>query len=299
MWFGDQRYNKLIWKNDSKVDTLKQILINDMNISMRLLYSLKKEKGILVNNNFYKMHEIVKLGDIIEINLPDEKNDYKAEDLNIKVLYENDDLLVVEKDPFIVVHPTKKHDNNTLANGLIKLFENKQIKSKIRFVNRLDRDTSGILIIAKNGFCHSMLSKDDAMHDMKKKYYAIVKGYMKDEEGLIDLPIGHNEGDINRIVSEDGQRAVTRYKVIQKLKDASLLEISLETGRTHQIRVHFAHIGHPLLGDELYGGDMELFNRQALHCFELGFYSPRVKEMIRIKSELPQDMRELLSRLSE
>ncbi len=297
MWFGKQKYNKLIWKNESYDNTLKHILLNDMKISVRLLYTLKKENGILVNNNSYKMHDIVKTGDIIQISLASEKNDYIAENIEIKVLYEDNDLLVVEKDPFMVVHPTKGHANNTLANGLIKLFENKQIKSKIRFVNRLDMDTSGILIIAKNGYCHSILSKDDAMHDMKKQYKAIVKGHMKNKEGVIDLPIGHNDGDINRIVSKDGQRAVTRYKVLQELKDASLLEISLETGRTHQIRVHFSHIGHALLGDGLYGGDMDLFNRQALHCTKLGFFSPRENDMIQINSELPQDMKELLAKL--
>ena len=298
MWFNDQQYNKLVWKNESRNDTLKQILLNDMGISLRLLYSLKKDKQIFVNKKFYKMHELVNIGDIIEINLPDEANDYDAEDMDIKLLYEDADLMVIEKEPFVVVHPTKGHQSGTLANGLIKLFKDKSINSKIRFVNRLDRDTSGILIVAKNSYCHSILTKDDAMHEMEKKYYAIVSGYLEKESGVIDLPIDKSEDGIRRMVSEKGQRAVTRYKVIDKLKQATLLEISLETGRTHQIRVHFSHIGHPLLGDELYGGDMSLLNRQALHCFELGFYSPRKSEIIYIKSELPHDMRELVKELT-
>ena len=298
MWFNNQQYNKLVWKNESRNDTLKQILLNDMGISLRLLYSLKKDKQIFVNKKFYKMHELVNIGDIIEINLPDEANDYDAEDMDIKLLYEDADLMVVEKEPFVVVHPTKGHQSGTLANGLIKLFKDKSINSKIRFVNRLDRDTSGILIVAKNSYCHSILTKDDAMHEMEKKYYAIVSGNLEKESGVIDLPIDKSEDGIRRMVSEKGQRAVTRYKVIDKLKQATLLEISLETGRTHQIRVHFSHIGHPLLGDELYGGDMSLLNRQALHCFELGFYSPRKSEIIYIKSELPHDMRELVKELT-
>ena len=174
MWFNDQQYNKLVWKNESRNDTLKQILLNDMGISLRLLYSLKKDKQIFVNKKFYKMHELVNIGDIIEINLPDEANEYDAEDMDIKLLYEDADLMVVEKEPFVVVHPTKGHQSGTLANGLIKLFKDKSINSKIRFVNRLDRDTSGILIVAKNSYCHSILTKDDAMHEMEKKYYAIV-----------------------------------------------------------------------------------------------------------------------------
>ena len=298
MWFNDQQYNKLVWKNESRNDTLKQILLNDMGISLRLLYSLKKDKQIFVNKKFYKMHELVNIGDIIEINLPDEANDYDAEDMDIKLLYEDADLMVIEKEPFVVVHPTKGHQSGTLANGLIKLFKDKSINSKIRFVNRLDRDTSGILIVAKNSYCHSILTKDDAMHDMEKKYYAVVGGHLEKESGVIDLPIDKSEDGIRRMVSEKGQRAVTRYKVIDKLKQATLIEISLETGRTHQIRVHFSHIGHPLLGDELYGGDMSLLNRQALHCFELGFYSPRKSEIIYIKSELPHDMRELVKELT-
>ena len=298
MWFNNQQYNKLVWKNESRNDTLKQILLNDMGISLRLLYSLKKDKQIFVNKKFYKMHELVNIGDIIEINLPDEANEYDAEDMDIKLLYEDADLMVVEKEPFVVVHPTKGHQSGTLANGLIKLFKDKSINSKIRFVNRLDRDTSGILIVAKNSYCHSILTKDDAMHEMEKNYYAIVSGHLEKESGVIDLPIDKSEDGIRRMVSEKGQRAVTRYKVIDKLKQATLLEISLETGRTHQIRVHFSHIGHPLLGDELYGGDMSLLNRQALHCFELGFYSPRKSEIIYIKSELPHDMRELVKELT-
>ena len=298
MWFNNQQYNKLVWKNESRNDTLKQILLNDMGISLRLLYSLKKDKQIFVNKKFYKMHELVNIGDIIEINLLDEANDYDAEDMDIKLLYEDADLMVIEKEPFVVVHPTKGHQSGTLANGLIKLFKDKSINSKIRFVNRLDRDTSGILIVAKNSYCHSILTKDDAMHEMEKKYYAVVGGHLEKESGVIDLPIDKSEDGIRRMVSEKGQRAVTRYKVIDKLEQATLLEISLETGRTHQIRVHFSHIGHPLLGDELYGGDMSLLNRQALHCFELGFYSPRKSEIIYIKSELPHDMRELVKELT-
>ena len=298
MWFNDQQYNKLVWKNESRNDTLKQILLNDMGISLRLLYSLKKDKQIFVNKKFYKMHELVNIGDIIEINLPDEANEYDAEYMDIELLYEDADLMVVEKEPFVVVHPTKGHQSGTLANGLIKLFKDKSINSKIRFVNRLDRDTSGILIVAKNSYCHSILTKDDAMHEMEKKYYAVVGGHLEKESGVIDLPIDKSEDGIRRMVSEKGQRAVTRYKVIDKLKQATLIEISLETRRTHQIRVHFSHIGHPLLGDELYGGDMSLLNRQALHCFELGFYSPRKSEIIYIKSELPHDMRELVKELT-
>lgn len=299
MWLEDaQRYNRLVWKNEEDTASLKHILTQDMSISMRLLYSLKKNELVKVNSLSLKNHDIVKKGDVIEVRLQDEANDYVAQPMDIKALYEDDDLYVIEKPPFMVVHPTKGHQSDTLANGLIYFFEKNNIRSKIRFVNRLDRDTSGILIVAKNSYCHSVLTKDDAMHSMKKTYIAIVDGHLSNEEGTIDLPIGRSEEGIQRIVDDEGQRAVTHYKVISRLSKASLVEVSLETGRTHQIRVHFSHIGHPLLGDELYGGDMKEIKRQALHCSELEFLSPRKKQMVTVKSELPQDMRELIEKLS-
>lgn len=299
MWQENaQAYNRLVWKNEENNASLKHILTQDMSISMRLLYSLKKNEVVKVNSLFLKNHDMVKKGDIIEVSLEDEENDYAAQPMDIKALYEDEDLYVIEKPPFMVVHPTKGHQSDTLANGLIYFFKKNNIRSKIRFVNRLDRDTSGILIVAKNSYCHSVLTKDDAMHSMKKTYIAVVEGHISNDEGTLDLPIGRAQDGIKRIVDDEGQRAVTHYKVLKHLSDASLVEISLETGRTHQIRVHFSHIGHPLMGDDLYGGDMEHIQRQALHCSELEFLSPRKEHKDTVKSELPQDMRELIEKLS-
>ncbi len=299
MWKENaQRYNRFVWKNEHDDAKLKHILLQDMSISMRLLYSLKKNELVKVNGKAVKNHDIVKKGDIVEVSLEEEKNDYISQPMDIKAVYEDEDLYVIEKPPYMVVHPTKGHQDNTLANGLIYFFEKNNIKSKIRFVNRLDRDTSGILIIAKNSYCHSILTKNDAMHSMKKTYLAVVEGQLRQEEGTINLPIGRSIDGIKRIVDKDGQRAVTHYRVLKSLSGASLVQISIETGRTHQIRVHFSHIGHPLLGDELYSGDMNMIKRQALHCSELEFFSPRKSEIIIVKSELPQDMRELIENLS-
>lgn len=299
MWLKDmQSYRSLIWQHNGKEKTLKKVLLEDMNISVRLLYTLKKENRVMINEKTMKFHDIVNNQDIVNVELPKEKNDYEAFDKEIKIIYENDDLIVVEKEPYMVVHPTKGHPDKTLANALVYTFNKKGILGKIRFVNRLDRDTSGILIVAKNSYCHSVMTKDDKMWEMDKTYAAVVEGEIKDSEGTIDMPILKDEDGIKRIVHEDGQRAITHYKVAKRLKGATLLEVRLETGRTHQIRVHFSHIGHPLLGDELYGGSMKDIKRQALHCSCLGFYSPREADKIIVRSELPYDIKNLVENLS-
>lgn len=299
MWITNhQSYNKLVWRHKGEEKKLKEVLLNDMNISVRLFYVLKKGNHVFVNEKTIKYHYLIKDNDVVKVILPDEKNDYEGYEKEVKIVYENDDLFVIEKDPYIVVHPTKGHPDKTLANALINMFEEKNIYGKIRFVNRLDRDTSGILIVAKNSYCHSVMTKDEKMWEMEKTYLAVVHGELDNSEGTIDLPILKDEDGIKRIVNEKGQRAISHYKVIKRLRGATMVEVSLETGRTHQIRVHFSHIGHPLLGDELYGGSMDIINRQALHCSRLGFFSPRTTEKIVINSDIPKDMLELLKKLS-
>lgn len=290
-----QKYNKLVWKcqQDNK---LKSEILDKMNISVRMICNLKREKSVYLNGENVPLHTQVKKDDLIEINLPEEANDYLSQNLEIKVIYEDCDLLVVEKPHGMVVHPTKNHQENTMLNGIKYYFENNEIKSKVRFVNRLDRDTSGILIVAKNAYAHSVLTKDTSMWDMYKKYIAVVRGCLQDS-GTIDLPICQSEDGINRIVHEDGQKSITHYRTIRSNEKASLLELELETGRTHQIRVHMSHLGHPLYGDELYGGEMDMISRQALHCIQLGFYSPRIEDEIIVKTKLQDDIEELIIKL--
>lgn len=298
MWLeGKQRYNRLVWLHEGKEQKLKGVLREDMGLSTRFLYGIKKESQVLIDGNQKKFHEIIYDGQIIEIRLPEEYNEYEGEKMNIPILYEDEDIMVIEKSPFMVVHPTKNHHNHTLLNGLIYLFGERQIHSKIRFVNRLDRDTSGILAIAKSNFSHSFMVKDKAIHGMTKIYRGVIQGHLDQQEGKIDRPIAKSKDGIHMMISSDGQEAITHYKVLQSYCDAQLLEIKIETGRTHQIRVHFASLGHPLLGDELYGGDHRQINRQALHCMELGFFSPRKNQLISVKTKPPQDMRELLNKL--
>ena len=293
MWkIESQRYDQLVWqcKEENK---LKSELLDKMNISVRMLCSIKKEKSVTVNGKYVPMHTMVCGTDIIKIELPHESNEYEAQQMGIEVLYEDFDLLVVEKPFGMVVHPTRNHLENTMLNALKYYFDENGIKSKVRFVNRLDRDTSGILIVAKNAYAHSVLTKDTSMWEMHKKYIAVVEGKL-DESGTIRLPIIKSEDGIRRTVDENGQECVTHYRTIKSNERASFVELELETGRTHQIRVHMSAMGHPIFGDELYGGNLDLIERQALHCIELGFYSPRLEKEIRVKTKLHDDITELL-----
>ena len=296
MWkIESQKYDQLIWQCQEE-NKLKSELLDKMNISVRMLCSIKKEKSVTVNGKYVPMHTMVCGGDIIKIELPHESNEYEAQQMGIEVLYEDFDLLVVEKPFGMVVHPTRNHLENTMLNALKYYFDENGIKSKVRFVNRLDRDTSGILIVAKNAYAHSVLTKDTSMWEMHKKYIAVVEGKL-DESGTIRLPIIKSEDGIRRTVDENGQECVTHYRTIKSNERASFVELELETGRTHQIRVHMSAMGHPIFGDELYGGNMDFIERQALHCIELGFYSPRLEKEIRVKTKLHDDITELLMKL--
>lgn len=290
-----QKYNKLVWECQQE-NKLKSEMLDKMNISIRMICNLKREKTVYLNGKSVPMHTAVKPGDLIEIYLVEEENEYISQNLGIKVIYEDCDLLVVEKPYNMVVHPTKNYLEGTMLNGIKYYFENNGIKSKVRFVNRLDRDTSGILIVAKNAYAHSVLTKDTSMWDMDKKYIAVTQGRLEGR-GTIDLPILKSEDGIRRIIHEDGQKSITHYNTLKSNEKASLIELELETGRTHQIRVHMSHLGHPLFGDELYGGNTDMINRQALHCIQLGFYSPRIEEEIVVKTELQDDIKELIVRL--
>lgn len=239
---------------------------------------------------------MVKVGDIIKVGFEKEDNIFEPqESVAIDVVYEDCDVLVINKQPFVVVHPTKGHPNGTIGNGVAAYFKSIMDNRKIRFINRLDRDTSGLMLIAKNSYAQQSISDQMANNTVKKCYHAIVSGDLKKSEGTLNFPIDReNEGDILRKVLPEGLPSITHYKVIEKFEHYTFVEILLETGRTHQIRVHFTHIGHPLIGDELYGGDHKLINRQALHCYEMIFDQPRTGEQIHLTCPCPEDMLKLL-----
>lgn len=277
-----------------KEKTLEDFLM-DSGISGRLFRKLYRQKNIFVNRGFKRKWEMVDSGDIISIVLEDEKENIKPEPIPLDIIYEDMDLLVLNKEPFIVVHPTKSHQNNTLSNGIAYYFKEKNINRKIRFINRLDMDTSGILLVAKSSFAHQKMAAQFEKNQVKKRYYALVAGIVHNDCDIIDLPIGREEEkSIRKIVTKNGKDAMTKYRVVERYKNATLLDVQIFTGRSHQIRVHLNHIGHPIIGDTLYYESSKYIDRQALHSYYLGAKLPRTGNVYEFKAALPNDMKKLI-----
>ena len=293
-----QKYNLISYTNEVE-STLKEVLLDKLNFSVRSISKMKREESVFVNGVYKKPSSKVNKGDLIEVKINEDMANFEAQNLNLDILYDDFDIIMVNKPPFMVVHPTKSHFDNTIANGITYYIKEKDEKVKIRFVNRLDMNTSGLVIVAKNAYAHHTLSLDMSNDDVEKKYITVVKGIVKDDEGTINEPIYRpTEDSIKRVVDERGQASVTHYKVLERLDDATVLEVKLETGRTHQIRVHMSHIGHGIIGDELYGyEDENLINRQALHAYSLVFNQPRTKERLEFKADLPNDIKHLIEKL--
>ncbi|MCC0659899.1 RluA family pseudouridine synthase [Clostridioides sp. ZZV14-6154] len=294
----NQKYNLISYTNEEEM-TLKEVLLDKLNFSVRSLSKMKREKSVLVNGVYKKPSLKVSCGDLIEVKIEEEKANFEPQDLNLQIIYDDFDIIMVNKPPFMVVHPTKSHYDNTIANGISYYIEKHKENVKIRFVNRLDMNTSGLVIVAKNAYAHHTLSTSMSENKVEKTYITVVNGIIDEDEGTINEPIYRPEEDsIKRVIDERGQASVTHYKVVERLKNATVLEVKLETGRTHQIRVHMAHIDHRIIGDELYGYiDENLINRQALHAYSLEFEQPRTKEILKFKTDIPKDMQELISKL--
>lgn len=272
----------------SKQAKLEDFLIKDAGVSKRLISRLKRtENGITRNGSLIRTIDTVNTGDIVILQFQDTKILEPNFRLCVPIAFENENLVVFDKLVGMPVHPSIKHQGDTLGN----FFAAKYPDITFRPVNRLDRDTSGLCITAKNAFAAAALQ-----NSVKKVYYAVVTGYI-DGEGIIDVPIAREKDSIiKRTVRQDGQRAVTHYKAIKSGKKYSLIEIKLETGRTHQIRVHFAYIGHPLAGDDLYGGSTEDICCQALHCGLLCFREPLTGKEITVTSPLRDDIQKLIEK---
>lgn len=261
--------------------------LRNFGVSSSLLTKLKQtENGITLNGSFAKAIEYLKKGDILQISIESKGHMPEPSDTKIDVLYEDEDILVVNKPPFMPVHESRNHRGDTLSNGVAAHMSE---DTAFRAVYRLDRDTSGAVLIAKHELAASKLSGK-----IKKDYYAVVNGIIKDG-GTIDLPIKRiDESIIKRCVSKDGEHAVTHYEPVKIMDAATLLKINLETGRTHQIRVHFSHLGYPLVGDSLYGAEDNFMNRQALHCRDIYFIHPVTNEKMHIYCPFPQDFKNLI-----
>ena len=293
-------------KVEEKYDgiVIREFLKEELELSSRLIRRAAIEKRIFVNKEVVRMRKVLHTGDIVEVKLERvESQDIIPEKMNLNIVYEDDDILVLNKPPYTVVHPTRGYPTGTLANGILYYFNETNQNCIVRLVSRLDMDTSGLIIIAKNQYAHMALSKEMQLNHLEKRYLAVVHGHIEKEEGTIDLPIFKPENEesiFKRIIDERGQRSITHYKVIKKFENADLVECLLETGRTHQIRVHLSHIGHPIYGDTLYGygeDEKELIPRQALHAYGLDFKSPRTKEQLSLRAELPEDILNLIEKL--
>lgn len=272
---------------------INQILKQEFKLSARLMHKVIINKLVLLNNKQIDTRSSINIGDNVKIDLnyEEENDNIVPVKMNLDILYEDDCLLIINKPAGIAVHPSILHFEDSLSNGIRFYFDSIGLKKKIRPVNRLDLDTSGIIVFAKNEFVQECLIRQMNNNIFKKEYIAIVTGHLKEKSGVINLPIARKENSIiERCISEKGQNAITKYEVIKELDSMSVVKCFLETGRTHQIRVHFMAIGHPLIGDSLYGSKSSLIDRQALHCYSISFVHPITKEVLNITCNLPKDM---------
>ncbi len=275
--------------------SINKILIDKFNISARLLARLIKNNKILLNKNQCDTRQTVNLGDIIQIDfdyLEDNSNIIPTK-INLDIIYEDEWMLVVNKPAGIPIHPSRAHFTDSISNGIKYYYDKISLHKKIRPVNRLDLDTSGIVIFAKCEYIQEIFIKQMKKRDFIKEYICIVEGSLENKKGELTYPIARKRNSIiERCVDkENGQPSITHYEVIKELKNYSLIKCRLETGRTHQIRVHMKEFGHPIIGDTLYGEKSNLISRQALHSFKIMCIHPVTKKKLIFESELPEDMK--------
>lgn len=277
------------------------VLKQHFKISTNLIKDLKKYKeGIQVNGEHKRVVDLAAKGDILKITIRDTASEnIVPTDIPLDIVYEDEDVLVINKPSNMSTHPSMGNYENSLANGVMYYYKSKGEERVFRAVNRLDKDTSGLMAVAKNSYIHARLGEEIQKKELKRKYMCIVCGDVE-RDGTVDAPIRRADGSvINRIVAPDGQRAVTHYRVVKRYGEYTLLEMELETGRTHQIRVHMAYIGHPLVGDWLYGTeDHNIAKRQMLHSCYLCFTHPITGQIMEFKDKMAEDMRAFIEKLS-
>ncbi len=286
---------------NSKYQNINQILKQEFHISARLQRKLISQKHISLNNIIIDTRSSVSDGDIITVNLDfqEESENVVSTKMDLNIIYEDDAFLILDKPAGIAVHPSVLHYENSLSNGVKFYFESIGLKRKIRPINRLDLNTSGLIIFAKNEYIQECLIKQMQENLFLKEYIAIVHGTFKNKSGTINLPIARKENSIiERCVCNTGKPSVTDYFVLHEFDTFSVVKCILKTGRTHQIRVHMASIGHPLLGDTLYCSSdyktssklTKQINRQALHSYKISFIHPITNKKLEFICKLPNDM---------
>lgn len=301
---------------------IRNFLVNDDEENLRLdlfickhiqdksrsyIQNLIEDNLVEVNHRMKKSNYKTKIGDNIKVSLPDAVElNIKGEDIKLDILYEDSDVIVVNKPQGMIVHPASGVYTGTLVNALLNHCREdlSGINGIARpgIVHRIDKDTSGILVIAKNDMSHNKLSEQLKDHSMTREYIALVEGTIKEEKGSLDKPIGrHKKDKIKMAVVEGGKRAVTHYKVIKRFKEYTLVKCILETGRTHQIRVHMCYLGHPVVGDPVYGYKKQKFNLrgQLLHAQKLGFIHPSTGTYMEFQVEVPGYFKRIIDILSD
>ncbi|KEH97176.1 RluA family pseudouridine synthase [Clostridium botulinum] len=274
--------------------------------SRSYIQKLIQEGHVKVNGKDKKSNYKLKLHDSVVVNnIEKEDKKINPENIEMDILYEDNDIIVINKSQGMVVHPATSNYSGTLVNALLyhcDTLSTLNDDTRPGIVHRIDKDTSGVLVIAKNNKAHEILAEQLKEHSMKREYIAVVEGIVKEENGLVDEPLGRNPKDrIKMAVVEGGKNAVTHYEVLKRFKKNTLVKCILETGRTHQIRVHMSYIGHPLVGDPMYGFKKQRFklNGQMLHAKKLGFIHPTTEKYIEFESDLPQYYKEILLKLDK
>ncbi len=289
---------KYIVDHENRGRTVYSILREEFEFSNRLIRKLKRNKLIFCNGTQVNVRYVLKTNDIIEVNIDFKETSENIEPvkMDLNILYEDESIIALDKPAGVVITPIGVHQDNSLANGIMYYFQSKGVQTKIRPVNRLDIDTTGVVVFAKNAYVHDMLRKQIMANQYERKYIGIVHGCPVEQTGTINLPIARCPNSIIlREVSQSGAPSVTHYTVIEHLEEAAIVKFVLETGRTHQIRVHCQAIGHPLVGDALYSNiQTSLITRQALHAYYISFTHPITGEKIEISSPMPVDMVKLV-----
>ncbi len=298
------RHELICADNEIRID--KYLSQTELGLSRSAAASLIEAENVLVNGKAVnKKHKLMQ-GDIITVSVPDPvEYEAKAENIPLDIVYEDDYLLVVNKPKGMVVHPAAGNYEGTLVNAL--LYHCKDSLSGINgvmrpgIVHRIDKDTSGLLIVAKNDFSHALLAEQIKEHSFTREYEAVVFGNLKDDSGTVDAPIGRNPNDRKKmcVTQKNSKNAVTHWEVLERFKSYTYIKCKLETGRTHQIRVHMAYIGHPVAGDPVYGVKKEKtgFEGQCLHARKIGFVHPSSGKYMEFESDLPEYFKNFLKKL--
>ena len=282
---------------DDFYKTINEIILKKFNFSNRLITKLIKNKNILFNGKEIDTRTLVTNPGIIKIDLnyKEDNSNIVATKMNLNLVYEDEWMLVINKPAGCPIHPSRLHYEDSLSNGIKYYFDSINLNKKIRPVNRLDLNTSGLVVFAKCEYIQEQFSNQMSNNLFEKEYLCLVDGLFKEKSGSIDLPISRKQGSIiERTINKNGKKSVTHYEVLKEFDNYSLVHCKLKTGRTHQIRVHMQAIGHPILGDTLYGKKSDLISRQALHSSKIECIHPVTKNKLTFIAELPDDIQRLI-----